>query len=58
MNLKLEQTLLAWIYRSLLGPAQIIDGILMTISLGSFSLGLSLKCARKLSVCRFNSLSL
>ena len=50
MNLKPEKSLLAWIYRLLLSPSQIIDGILMMVSLGTFSLGLSLKCARKLSI--------
>ena len=48
-----EPSAKAWIFRSLLGPAMLLDGIAATITVGSYHPGVSLLIARRLSAERF-----
>jgi hypothetical protein len=53
VNRKLEKSAKSWAWRSLLGPAMIIDGICSALTVGTVSLGMSLEVARKLAKERF-----
>lgn len=52
----IEKSALAQALRFLYGPAQIIDGAVYTITIGSISLGLSFEVAKKLSFYRMRSM--
>lgn len=56
VNCKIEQTASAWMWRALLGPAMMIDGLLSTLTLGTLSMGTSLKISRRLAIARFDGL--
>ena len=45
----------AWGLRMLIGPAMVIDGVFHFPSFGCFSAGLSLECARQLSIARMKA---
>lgn len=49
INLRREKCAKAWALRLLFGPATIIDGVVQTITLGTFNPGLALKAARQLA---------
>jgi hypothetical protein len=49
LNLKGEHTAKAWLFRALLGPAQIIDGVFALATIGTVAPGLALRAARALS---------
>jgi hypothetical protein len=51
-NRNREKTLKGWLWCALLGPAQLIDGAIATITVGSFSLGLQLEISRRLAKSR------
>jgi hypothetical protein len=53
VNRKIEQTAVAWAWRSLLGPAMLIDGVLATLTLGTLSVGAALEVSRRLAMARF-----
>lgn len=52
INTKNEPSVEAWLFRSMLGPAMILDGIVTTITLGCVNLIASLWTARKLTAAR------
>jgi hypothetical protein len=49
---KSEPSVVAWLWRLLLGPASIFDGLVETFTLGSFSAGAKLDVARNLARAR------
>ena len=53
MHRKIEQTVEAWAWRALLGPAMLLDGLLSTLTLGTLSVGAALEVSRRLAVARF-----
>lgn len=55
MNLELERSFSAWMFRILLGPSIIIEGIVATFTLGTVSTGLHLFVARKLARARLDA---
>ena len=55
INKKLEPNIKSWFWRLVLGPAIILEGIVATITVGTVSLGLSLKVARNLGRVRFDA---
>lgn len=52
-NRKPETTFKAWVFRALLGPAMLLDGILATITIGTLSFAFTLSIARSLSNARY-----
>lgn len=57
VNLKPERTLKAVMWRYLLGPAMILDGLVATLTLGSVSVGSALEVSRRLALSRFNAIN-
>lgn len=53
INRKIEQTPEAWFWRALLGPAMLLDGLMSTLTVGTVSLGSSLRVSRRLAMSRF-----
>lgn len=51
-----ERTLQAWGWRLLLGPASILDGIVLTLTLGTWSPRFTLRVARSLAGSRLRRL--
>ena len=49
LNTKLEPNAASWLLRGLLGPAQLVDGAVATVTLGTVNLGLALAAARRLA---------
>lgn len=47
----------AWLWRVLLGPAQIVDGAAATLTFGTLNLGIGLATARLLSKARANKMA-
>lgn len=54
LNSNPEKTAGAWLLRALMGPAQIADGIVSTLTVGSLGFGFALKTARALASKRLN----
>jgi hypothetical protein len=52
VNLKPEPSAKAWFLRALMGPAQIIDGVLSTVTFGTVSIGAALEVSRRLARAR------
>jgi hypothetical protein len=52
INTKSEHSIKAWLFRSMLGPAMTLDGIVTTITLGCVNPNASLWTARKLTTAR------
>jgi hypothetical protein len=55
VNLKIEETVKAWAWRCLLGPAMLLDGFLSTLTLGTVSVGAALEVSRRLAMARFEA---
>lgn len=51
-NRKPEPSAKAWLLRALMGPAQIIDGVLSTVTVGTVSIGAALEVSRRLAQAR------
>jgi hypothetical protein len=56
MNTKFEESVGAWFWRLLLGPAQVLDGVITICTLTFVSGGLALACSRALARARLNKL--
>jgi len=52
--LKPETNMTSWLWRSLLGPSVIVDGIVATITLSTHSPNLKTKVVSKLAKSRYN----
>jgi hypothetical protein len=52
VNKHREKTAMGWFYRVLFGPAMIIDGIVLFLTIGFISPGLSLSTARAMTKTR------
>ena len=50
---QVEKTARAWLWRSLLGPAMLVDGLLATLTVGTLSAGAGLSVSRRLAMARF-----
>jgi hypothetical protein len=50
-----ERDIKTFAWRMLMGPAQIIDGLVYTFTLGCVAAGLSLKVARRMMQSRLNA---
>ncbi len=53
INKNHEKTAKAWAWRALIGPANILDGIAQTVSLGYIAPGLCMRVCRHLMMARF-----
>lgn len=58
LNLKLEKTVGSWFWRLMLGPAQLLDGVVSICSLTFVKSTFALDAARALSRSRLNELGL
>ena len=54
INKRREPGVKSWLFRCMLGPACILDGIAGTVTLGYVHLGFSLRVARKLTNARIS----
>jgi len=52
LNLKREPNASVWVWRVLFGPAQIMDGVVSTISAGTLFLGAALAVSRQMAMSR------
>jgi len=56
VNRKREQTVEAWVWRLLLGPAMLVDGIVFTLTASTVSTGVVLEVSRRLAMARYASM--
>ena len=52
---KKEPSLKAWMWRLLLGPASIVDGIIETLTFGFYGVAAKLRVSRNLALARIKS---
>lgn len=52
LNLRKEPNVKAWLWRGLVGPASILDGIVSTVTVGTVSTGLALATSKALALSR------
>jgi hypothetical protein len=55
LNLKSEPNIKAWVYRGLIGPAGIVDGIIYTLTVGTVIAGLALATSKSLAKARIQT---
>jgi hypothetical protein len=56
VNKRIETSAAAWMWRALLGPAMLVDGVIATLSVGTVSVAAALGVSRRLAVARFDAL--
>lgn len=55
LNKNIEKSVEAWMFRALIGPGYVVDGLVQTFSLGFVTAGVAVYFARKLAVARFKT---
>lgn len=53
---RLEATAVAWMWRIILGPAMLLDGAVVTASVGALSIGASLAVSKRLAIARVSGM--